>query len=280
MNVIIPENICRFIPSSRTGDEICTSDFVFETSPVYFSEYRTVPIYRVYYIVSGSVNVKTVYQDETLSAGDLFFALPAQKFAFPSGEGLTYLYIGYHGVSANRLTEEIGATFGNCVFRGYGELGDPLLGAIKISTASSAGILAESCLLRVIGTILAREDRSERRAPSTDPVTQVRKYVEDHYRDPGLRVSEIAAALSYNQNYLSTVFKRETGFTVGQYILSVRIQNACALASSGVSSVSDIAGMTGFSDPQYFSRVFTSYMQISPKQFMKTCVTKETDRKE
>ena len=248
---------------------------MYETSPVFFSDYRTVPIYRVYYIVSGNVNVKTVYQEETLTEGDLFFALPAQKYAFPSGEGLTYLYIGYHGVSANRLTEQIGATFGNCVFRGYGELGEPLLGAIRISTASSAGILAESCLLRLFGTILAREDRAEGRTAATDPVTRVRKYVEDYYRDPGLRVSGIAAALSYNQNYLSTVFKRETGFTVGQYILSVRVQNACALAASGVSSVSDIAGMTGFSDPQYFSRVFTAYMKISPKQFMKTCVTKE-----
>ena len=38
--------------------------------------------------------------------------------------------------------------------------------------------------------------------------------------------------------------------------------------------------MTGFSDPQYFSRVFAAYMKISPKQFMKTCVTKEGVRAE
>lgn len=247
-------------------------DFIYEKKPKFFEEYRTEPVFRVYAVATGTVRVRTVYQEETLTAGDLFFVLPAQKYAFPDGKGLTYLYISYHGVAAGRMCEQIGATFRNCFFRGYGECLDDLLRAIAISTESSAGLLAESCLLRIFGTILSGADRASNKPDPADSVTRVRKYVEDHYQEPDLRVAGIAEALSYNGNYLSSRFRLETGFTIGQYIQSIRIQNACALAASGVSSVADIAGMTGFSDPQYFSRVFTRFTKLSPKQFMKTCV--------
>ena len=51
--------------------------------------------------------------------------------------------------------------------------------------------------------------------------------------------------------------------------MSIRIQNACALADSDISCVKDIAYLCGFSDPLYFSKAFKKYVGQSPKEFIK-----------
>ena len=52
---------------------------------------------------------------------------------------------------------------------------------------------------------------------------------------------------------------------VSEYIATIRIQYACTLMEQGLSSVSDIALLCGFSDPLYFSKVFKKRMGISPR---------------
>lgn len=61
-------------------------------------------------------------------------------------------------------------------------------------------------------------------------------------------------------------FKLETGLTITEYIHSVRIDVAKRLLLAGV-KVSMAADYVGFTDPYYFSRVFTKVVGYSPSEY-------------
>ena len=98
---------------------------------------------------------------------------------------------------------------------------------------------------------------------------QIKKYINLNYQDCELSLEKISDHFGYNKNYMAEVFKKAANISIGKYIMSIRIQNACTLADNNISSVKDIAYLCGFSDPLYFSRSFKKYIGQSPKDFIK-----------
>ena len=81
--------------------------------------------------------------------------------------------------------------------------------------------------------------------------------------------------LPLNYDYVRKLFKKETGATPHEYLVSERMRLAASLISSGVSNrysdytVSQIAEACGFSEPLYFSRVFKKYYGVAPSEYGK-----------
>jgi two-component system response regulator YesN len=65
-------------------------------------------------------------------------------------------------------------------------------------------------------------------------------------------LDEIAGALYVNGNYLSRVFKRETGQTLLHYHNAVRCEKAKRLLSDTDLSVSEVSEAVGFVSPAHF----------------------------
>ena len=59
------------------------------------------------------------------------------------------------------------------------------------------------------------------------------------------------------------------GINYNDYINQVRIQRACELMAEGRHTLSGIAQMVGFSDQNYFSKVFKRIVGESPKSYQK-----------
>jgi AraC-like DNA-binding protein len=76
-----------------------------------------------------------------------------------------------------------------------------------------------------------------------------------------------------NPNYLSALFKRETGLTLTQYIQAMKIEEAKRLMLSREHSLGNIADMLGFSSLSYFSRVFKRLCRISPRAYIEAART-------
>lgn len=98
------------------------------------------------------------------------------------------------------------------------------------------------------------------------PVTiasSVKQYIEKHFRE-NISREEIAAAVYITPNYLSKLFRNETGMTLREYINLCRIREAKHLLSHTELSISDIAMEIGFENMSYFSTVFKKMCGISP----------------
>lgn len=79
-----------------------------------------------------------------------------------------------------------------------------------------------------------------------------------------LSLSGLAALMQVTPGYLSTVFHREAGFTLTQYIADQRMKAAMQLLRTTRLQVQSIAQLCGFSDPNYFGKQFRRACGMTP----------------
>ncbi len=92
---------------------------------------------------------------------------------------------------------------------------------------------------------------------------KIKAYIEEHYREDISR-ADIAAYVYVTPNYLSKLFRQETGFTLREYINQCRIREAKRLMATTSMSVGDVALEVGFDNLSYFSTVFKKACGVSP----------------
>lgn len=84
-----------------------------------------------------------------------------------------------------------------------------------------------------------------------------------------ISLNDIAAACNYSTGYIRHIFKKESGYTISHYIAILRVSHAKKLLSSTNKSISDIASIVGFSEPNYFTNIFRKETGMSPKAYRK-----------
>ena len=94
------------------------------------------------------------------------------------------------------------------------------------------------------------------------------EYIRTHYSSR-ITVSELSEFCHCSDSYLSRIFKRRTGVNINVYVNKVRMEHAKNPLCLSNENISEIAASVGFDDPNYFSRVFTQIIGISPTEFRK-----------
>lgn len=82
-----------------------------------------------------------------------------------------------------------------------------------------------------------------------------------------LSLGTLARLMQLTPGYLSSLFHRETGQTLTSYIGSHRMQAALQLLQSTRLQVQSIAQLCGFSDPNYFARLFKRHFGLTPGDY-------------
>ena len=99
--------------------------------------------------------------------------------------------------------------------------------------------------------------------------TPVRRAIATIHADLSGKLSlhVLAEKQGLSAGYLSTVFKKETGKTVTDYILGERMQLAMHLLSTTKLQIQTVALHCGVVDVQYFSKLFKKYAGKTPKEY-------------
>lgn len=82
-------------------------------------------------------------------------------------------------------------------------------------------------------------------------------------------IAALAETLHVNACYLSHLFKENVGQCFTEYLAECRVNHAVELIRTTNLSLSQIGEKVGYSDPNYFSRVFKKKMGIGPREFLK-----------
>lgn len=82
-----------------------------------------------------------------------------------------------------------------------------------------------------------------------------------------LNLRTLSQSLNISGSYLSTIFKKETGHTLTDYIANRRIDKAMELLRSTRLQVQTIAQHCGIVDVHYFSRIFKRITGHTPKEY-------------
>lgn len=85
-----------------------------------------------------------------------------------------------------------------------------------------------------------------------------------------LSLRSLAANQNISPGYLSTVFKKETGKTVSEYIREKRVKHAAHLLKTTHLQIQTVALHCGIMDVQYFSKIFKKQTGKTPKEYRET----------
>lgn len=91
-------------------------------------------------------------------------------------------------------------------------------------------------------------------------------YINANYsRD--IRLTDIANGSHVSKEHLSRLFKKETGQTITEYIAIARVNKAAEMLKSTNLSVAEISEFVGYSDNNYFVKVFKKYYKMTPSDY-------------
>lgn len=109
--------------------------------------------------------------------------------------------------------------------------------------------------------VLKKEFRPEAR--------KAMEYIQEHFQETQLKVSDIADYLKLSESRISVIFKKETGKTLIQYLTELRIENAKKLLKNTELKVYEIAEAVGYSNSQYLSNLFYKEVGCFPLEYRK-----------
>ena len=269
------QNVCRYVPRELSEHSIHTVNFVLETERQIYTGLRLKALYTMYLVIEGKGKLHTQGEVRELSKGDIFFSFPAEPFSIESVDSFQYMYVSFLGARGNQLMEKLEISPRSCFFSACDDVIPVWLQGIQ-SPSELSDIASEAVLLHTfayLGKRLAKFSSRDRQGVNL--VSAIQKYVDEHFSETEFTLDRLGKELKYNKKYLSTVFKKHVGVGIVEYLHSVRVQHACTMLHQGFSSVSDVAFRCGYSDAQYFSKVFKSRLGVSPRVYMEN-VRKES----
>ncbi len=100
---------------------------------------------------------------------------------------------------------------------------------------------------------------------------QVMEFLEEQMDNSELTIDDFAAHLCLSRSIFYRKLKTIVGVTPVDFVREMRIKRAAQLIESTDYTFSQIAYMTGFTDPKYFSRCFKKVKGVSPSDYKSHC---------
>lgn len=106
----------------------------------------------------------------------------------------------------------------------------------------------------------------KRKESSNNTVYMAKEYIKANYNKM-LNLDEVSYYVNISPYYFSKIFKEETGENFIDYLTNIRIEKAKELLGGTEYSMKEIGIMTGYSDPNYFSRTFKKKTGVTPTEY-------------
>ena len=107
---------------------------------------------------------------------------------------------------------------------------------------------------------------SAREKEAVSIIEKAKSYIRDNYKKD-ISLDEVSREVDISPYYFSKLFKQETGGNFIEYLTEVRLRNARELLKDSGLSIKEICAESGYSDPNYFSRIFKKYEGMTPSEF-------------
>ena len=204
----------------------------------------------IHYVISGSGTLTTTDGQYPVHAGEAFLILPDEvtTYAANPDDPWYYQWIGFEGRLAKDFEQ---------LPRVFPVSADIFAGIIRAAEAAvGAEYRVTAMLFRLYGELFSATDRGN------PHVRKVSGFIDINFMQP-ITVEMIAKRLNLDRRYLSRLFKEKTGVTIQEYLISVRLKEACEYLLQGY-NVRDAASLCGYEDVSNFSRMFKRKYGLSP----------------
>ncbi|MBW7453302.1 response regulator [Paenibacillus sepulcri] len=98
-------------------------------------------------------------------------------------------------------------------------------------------------------------------------VREVIRYIQASYADEALSIQKICGHTFLTPAYLCSLFKLHTNQTINGYLTEYRINKAKSLMSDSKLTIQQIAVLVGYSNSNYFAKVFRKMVGMTPTEY-------------
>ena len=218
------------------------------------------------YIVSGKLQIEGAEVAEGTLV--IFGAKYPYRYSSASGD-VAYLWVHFTGSYAESLLSELG--FSKTPF--VKKLSSDNLMDLRFRSLferfERRGAYERQEQASALERILLEAARSavyEKRGESALGASL--RYIHDHYNTE-IRIPELARMENLSNSRYVARFTSDIGKSPMQYIVELRLRYACDLLENTDMSVKEIASLSGYDDPHFFSKLFKKHIGLSPSEYRK-----------
>lgn len=106
----------------------------------------------------------------------------------------------------------------------------------------------------------------KKESPYSKQILFCLNYIDSHFNEK-ITLEYLASQVNLHPCYLASLFKKETGESIGHYLLNIRIRTAIALLTKTEYSYSQIAYSLAFCSQSHFTKTFHKNTGYTPKEY-------------
>lgn len=268
---------CLEYEDSQRGDLILIGCGIEQCNPGQDCGPDTRSHYHLHVILAGRGVLHTEHGSFTPRFGQFFLLKDGEEVQYIADEKepWNYCWVTFDGPMARELTEEMGFLEGVYVLDSRREMQEfyqlvlrlqerPEMG--HILDLRRRGILLEFLSLAMEATL--PKDNEKIKKPEYAMEVYVRRAMEFvRYNYATITVADIVGYIGFNRSYFSTVFKKQAGISLQEYLLQYRMQVARDLLLTTDARIQEISERVGYDNSATFSLRFKSVYGMSPSQY-------------
>lgn len=231
--------------------------------------------YLIHYVISGKGVYRSEGVDYTLREGEAFLIRPGEVSFYKADKDRpwTYLWVGFHGLNAESFLERAGfeGLFSVLDCHGDGELAKILQemvdcqSDITLRDVKQTGLLY-SFVARLIEIGGGKPPSAESENAREGYFLKAVDYICRNFSQP-ISINGIAKYIGIDRKYLHKIFREYANQSPQGFVISFRIERACALLKNSGLKIGDVSSSVGYSDPLLFSKIFKKWKGLSPTEF-------------